>query len=162
MTSSSLSRPITNRNLPNVHFLSTTITSVNKITLSTIILICLPKTFMTSIMNTRPRNICSGTETTAMCIILQQKRIRVKLMSDKRSLSWNCLLTLILPSKHMFRLYVESLIYWIKSLNETTVAFSLTSSYKNNHRMECIREANARHKVIIFCKSHPFNYQLEA
>ena len=38
---------------------------------------------------------------------------------------------------------------------------SENTSYKYNHRMECIREANARHKVIIFCKSHPFNYQLE-
>ena len=27
--------------------------------------------------------------------------------------------------------------------------------------MECIRYANARHKVIIFCKSCPFNWQLE-
>ena len=34
------------------------------------------------------------------------------------------------------------------------------NSYKYNHRMECIREANARHKVIIFCKSHPLNWQL--
>ena len=28
-------------------------------------------------------------------------------------------------------------------------------------KMECIRIANARHKVIIFCKSHPLNWQLE-
>ena len=27
--------------------------------------------------------------------------------------------------------------------------------------MECIREVNARHKVIIFCKSCPCNYQLD-
>ena len=27
--------------------------------------------------------------------------------------------------------------------------------------MECIRVANAQHKVIIFCKSHPLNWQLE-
>ena len=27
--------------------------------------------------------------------------------------------------------------------------------------MECIRKANARHKVIIFCKSRPLNWQLE-
>ena len=32
--------------------------------------------------------------------------------------------------------------------------------YKNNHRSEGIRVANARTKVIIFCKSRPFNYQL--
>ena len=32
--------------------------------------------------------------------------------------------------------------------------------YKYNHRMECIRKANARHKVIIFCKSCPLNWQL--
>ena len=33
--------------------------------------------------------------------------------------------------------------------------------YKNNYRMECIHEANARHKVIIFCTSRPCNYQLD-
>ena len=27
--------------------------------------------------------------------------------------------------------------------------------------MECIRYANARHKVIIFCKSRPLNWQLK-
>ena len=27
--------------------------------------------------------------------------------------------------------------------------------------MECIRIANARHKVIIFCKSRPLNWQLK-
>ena len=27
--------------------------------------------------------------------------------------------------------------------------------------MECIRVVNARHKVIIFCKSRPLNWQLE-
>ena len=27
--------------------------------------------------------------------------------------------------------------------------------------MECIRVVNAQHKVIIFCKSRPFNWQLE-
>ena len=31
------------------------------------------------------------------------------------------------------------------------------ASYKNNYRRECICVANAQHKVIIFCKSHPFN-----
>ena len=30
-------------------------------------------------------------------------------------------------------------------------------SYKNNYRSEGIRIANARTKVIIFCKSHPLN-----
>ena len=126
MTSSSLSRPITNRTLPNVHFLSTTITSVNKITLSTIILICLPKTFMTSIMNTRPCNVCSGKETTAMCITLQQK--------NGSGLSWCQTKEVFLRtvSWHMFRLCVESLIYWIKFLNETTVVFPLTSSWSVN------------------------------
>ena len=126
MTSSSLSRPITNRALPNVHFLSTTITSVNKITLSTIISICLPKTFMTSIMNTRPCNVCSGKETTAMCITLQQK--------NGSGLSWCQTKEVFLRtvSWHMFRLCVESLIYWIKFLNETTVVFPLTSSWSVN------------------------------
>ena len=32
------------------------------------------------------------------------------------------------------------------------------NSYKNNHRSEGIRVANARTKVIIFCKSRPFNW----
>ena len=36
-----------------------------------------------------------------------------------------------------------------------------TNYYKNNYCMECIHIANARHKVIIFCKSHPLNWQLE-
>ena len=34
-------------------------------------------------------------------------------------------------------------------------------SYKNNYHSECILEENARTKVIIFCKSHPLNWQLE-
>ena len=33
-------------------------------------------------------------------------------------------------------------------------------SYKNNHRSEGIRIANARTKMIIFCKSGPINWQL--
>ena len=35
---------------------------------------------------------------------------------------------------------------------------SACNSYKNNHRSEGIRVANARTKVIIFCKSRPFNW----
>ena len=35
------------------------------------------------------------------------------------------------------------------------------SSYKNNYHMECIRAANARHNVIIFCKSDPLNWQFK-
>ena len=31
-------------------------------------------------------------------------------------------------------------------------------SYKNNYRSEGIRVANAQTKVIIFCKSHPLNW----
>ena len=34
-------------------------------------------------------------------------------------------------------------------------------SYKNNHCSEGIRYANARTKVIIFCKSRPSNWQLK-
>ena len=38
---------------------------------------------------------------------------------------------------------------------------SLGSSYKNNYRSEGIRIANAQTKAIIFCKSHPLNWQLD-
>ena len=34
-------------------------------------------------------------------------------------------------------------------------------SYKNNYHSEGIHVANAQTKVIIFCKSHPLNWQLE-
>ena len=46
----------------------------------------------------------------------------------------------------------------IESLANSRLAFS---SYKNNYHMECIRRGNARHKVINFWKSHPFNWLLE-
>ena len=40
----------------------------------------------------------------------------------------------------------------------TITIISLTVSYKNNYRSEGIRVANARTKMIIFCKSRPLNW----
>ena len=34
-------------------------------------------------------------------------------------------------------------------------------SYKDNYRWEGVRVVNSRPEVIIFCKSRPFNWQLE-
>ena len=55
---------------------------------------------------------------------------------------------------YISRVYVEKCGFFLPM-------YASAISYKNNYRMECIHYANARHKVIIFCKSHPLNWQLE-